>query len=86
MPECNWQTSRILVDDKAILTDQNKKYVYVLTKDNTVSRKDIILGELTEEGLRIVANGLSKDDRIVVNGLHRVSSPSAAVTPVEVTM
>ncbi|MCY1556427.1 membrane fusion protein of the MexEF-OprN multidrug efflux complex [compost metagenome] len=58
----------------------------MLTKDNTVSRKDIVLGELSEEGLRIVAKGLSKVDRVVVNGLHRVSSPGAAVTPVEVTM
>ena len=80
------KTDAILVDDKAILTDQNRKYVYVLTKDNTVSRKDIVLGELSEEGLRIVAKGLSKVDRVVVNGLHRVSSPGAAVTPVEVTM
>lgn len=81
----NEKTDAILIDDKAILTDQNKKYVYVLVTDNTVSRKDIVLGKLTEEGLRIVAKGLSKDDRIVVNGLHR-SSPGAVVTPVEVTM
>ncbi|NQD93189.1 efflux RND transporter periplasmic adaptor subunit, partial [Pseudomonas sp. CrR25] len=79
-------TAAILVDDKAILTDQNKKYVYVLTHENTVSRKDVVLGELTEEGLRIVAKGLSKNDRIVVNGLHRVSSQGATVTPIEVTM
>lgn len=80
------KTEAILVNDKAILTDQNRKYVYVLSKDNTVNRKDILIGGLTEEGLRIVAKGLSKDDRIVVNGLHRVTSPGAAVAPVEVTM
>lgn len=80
------KTEAILVNDKAILTDQNRKYVYVLSKDNTVNRKDILIGGLTEEGLRIVAKGLSKDDRIVINGLHRVTSPGAAVAPVEVTM
>lgn len=80
------KTEAILVNDKAILTDQNRKYVYVLSKDNTVNRKDILIGGLTEEGLRIVAKGLSKGDRIVVNGLHRVTSPDAAVAPVEVTM
>ncbi len=80
------KTDAILVDDKAVLTDQNRKYVYVLTEENRVSRKDIVLGGLTDEGLRIVAEGLSKDDRVVVNGLHRVSSPGAVVTPLEVTM
>ncbi|MDH4555630.1 efflux RND transporter periplasmic adaptor subunit [Pseudomonas sp. BN417] len=80
------KTDAILVNDKAILTDQNKKYVYVLTEENKVSRKDIILGGLTDEGLRIVAKGLTKEDRVVVNGLHRVPPSGAAVTPVEVTM
>lgn len=80
------KTDAILVNDKAILTDQDRKYVYVLAQDNTVSRQDIVLGGLTDEGLRIVAKGLSKNDRVVVNGLHRVSMPGAAVTPVEVTM
>jgi hypothetical protein len=58
----------------------------VLSRENTVTRKDILLGGFTEDGLRIVAKGLSKDDCIVVNGLHRVTSPDAAVAPVEVTM
>jgi multidrug efflux system membrane fusion protein len=80
------KTEAILVNDKAILTDQNRKYVYVLSRENTVTRKDILLGGFTEDGLRIVAKGLSKDDCIVVNGLHRVTSPDAAVAPVEVTM
>ncbi|MDT4828383.1 Efflux pump periplasmic linker BepF [compost metagenome] len=80
------KTDAILVDDKAILTDQNKKYVYVVTEENKVDRKDVVLGGITDEGLRIVAKGLSKDDRVVVNGLHRVSSPGATVTPIEVTM
>lgn len=79
-------TDALLVDDKAILTDQDKKYVYVLTAENRVDRRDIVLGGLTDEGLRIVARGLSKDDRIVVKGLHRVASPGASVTPNEVTM
>ncbi|MND28272.1 Efflux pump periplasmic linker BepF [compost metagenome] len=80
------KTDAILVDDKAILTDQDKKYVYVLAGDNTVSRQDIVLGGLTDEGLRIIAKGLSKKDRVVVNGLHRVPVSGAAVAPVEVTM
>ncbi|WP_342246611.1 efflux RND transporter periplasmic adaptor subunit [Pseudomonas sp. OTU5201] len=76
----------ILVDDKAVLTDQDKKYVYVLAEDNTVSRQDIVLGALTDDGLRIVSKGLSKNDRIVVNGLHRVPVSGAVVAPVEITM
>ncbi|WP_160109498.1 efflux RND transporter periplasmic adaptor subunit [Pseudomonas izuensis] len=80
------RTEAILVNDKAILTDQDKKYVYVLALDNTVSRRDIILGGLTDEGLRIVTKGISRDDRVVVNGLHRIPIPGSAVTPIEVTM
>ncbi|MNU01908.1 hypothetical protein D3C72_2454460 [compost metagenome] len=58
----------------------------MVTEENKVDRKDVVLGGITDEGLRIVAKGLSKDDRVVVNGLHRVSSPGATVTPIEVTM
>ncbi|MNW11468.1 hypothetical protein D3C71_2089370 [compost metagenome] len=58
----------------------------MLAEDNTVSRQDIVLGGLTDEGLRIIAKGLSKKDRVVVNGLHRVPVSGAAVAPVEVTM
>src|SRR5262249_32779969 len=35
------ETEAILIDDKAVLTDQDRKYVYLLGPDHTAQRKDI---------------------------------------------
>ncbi|MFC3092866.1 efflux RND transporter periplasmic adaptor subunit [Alteromonas sediminis] len=74
----------ILIDDKAIGTDLNNKFVLVLSEDNTVQYRAITLGDKFN-GLRIVKSGLSIDDKIVVNGLQRVR-PGTPVTPKIVTM
>jgi multidrug efflux system membrane fusion protein len=74
----------ILVDDKAIATDLNNKFVMVVNSDNVVEYRAVELGEKLN-GLRIVKSGLSEDDQIVVNGLQRVR-PGASVTPIEVDM
>ncbi|MFC5474751.1 efflux RND transporter periplasmic adaptor subunit [Paraherbaspirillum soli] len=74
----------VLIDDKAVGTDQNKKYVMVLGADNKVTYRAVALGPIVD-GLRIVRSGLKKDERIVVNGLQRIR-PNDLVTPVTVTM
>ncbi|MCW7553926.1 efflux RND transporter periplasmic adaptor subunit [Endozoicomonas gorgoniicola] len=74
----------VLIDNKAIGTDLNNKYVLVLGEDNIVQYRAISLGEGVN-GLRIVSSGLNAGDRIVVNGLQRVR-PNMAVTPDEVPM
>lgn len=67
----------VLVPDTAILSDQEKRYVLVLGKENTVLRRDIVPGRLLDDGLRIVrpaAGGeesLGKDDWIITLGLQR---------------
>lgn len=75
----------ILIDDKAVLTDQDRKYVYVLGQNNTVVRKDVVLGR-SHDGLRIVTSGLLPGDQVVVNGLEKVFSSGAPVTPKVVAM
>lgn len=70
----------VLVDDKAILTDQDRKYVYVLDADNRAQRRDIKLGRMAE-GLRIVTDGLSADDAVVVYGVQKIFFPGMAVIP-----
>lgn len=75
----------LLVDEKAIVTDQDRKYVYVLAADKTVQRRDIQLGAKLE-GLRIVRSGLRQDDRVVINGLQKIMGSGSAVTPVLVPM
>jgi multidrug efflux system membrane fusion protein len=71
----------ILIDDKAIGTDLNNKFVLVLDENNTVQYRPIKMGEKVN-GLRIVSQGLQPGERIVVKGLQRVR-PGTPVNPQE---
>jgi multidrug efflux system membrane fusion protein len=71
--------SALLVDDRAIGTDQANKFVLTLTQTNTVAYQPVTLGPLVD-GKRIVRSGLEMGQQIVVNGLQRVR-PGMAVTP-----
>jgi multidrug efflux system membrane fusion protein len=79
------EVEAILIDDKAVLTDQDRKYVYVLGPDNTAQRKDIQPGRKSE-GLRVVESGLMAGDKIVIGGLQRIYYSGAPVKPSEVSM
>ena len=74
----------ILVDDRAIGTDQDKKFVMVVDANNKAIYRAVTLGPVVN-GLRVVRTGLQKDELIVVNGLQRVR-PNATVAPTEVAM
>jgi multidrug efflux system membrane fusion protein len=74
----------ILIDDRAVNTDQSQKYVLLLGADNTVEYRKVKLGRIID-GLRIVREGLKPGDVIVVNGAQRVH-PGITVTPQRVTM
>lgn len=74
----------ILVNDRAVGTDQDKKYVMVVGADNRVSYRAVTLGPVVD-GMRIIRSGLQKDERIVVNGLQRVH-PNSLVAPTEIAM
>jgi RND family efflux transporter MFP subunit len=76
--------SAILIDDRAVNTDQNQKYVFVLGANNQVEYRRVKLGRVID-GLRIVREGLKAGDVIVVNGAQRVH-PGITVTPQTVTM
>jgi RND family efflux transporter MFP subunit len=69
-----------LVPDRAIGTDQDKKFVLVLKPDSTVDYRAVQPGPLVD-GLRVVTSGLKGGERIVVNGLQRVR-PGMKVAPV----
>lgn len=73
----------ILIDEKAIGTDLNNKFVLVVNQD-VLEYRSVELGEKVN-GLRIVNKGLDASDRIVVNGLQRVQ-PNMQITPVMVNM
>ncbi len=74
----------ILVDDRAIGTDQDKKFVMVVDANNKATYRTVTLGPVVN-GLRVIRSGLQKDERIVVNGLQRVR-PNTIVAPTEVAM
>lgn len=69
----------LLVEERAIGTDQAQKYVLSLTASNTVAYCHVELGPVVDE-MRVVRTGLQGDERIVVNGLQRVR-PGMPVSP-----
>jgi RND family efflux transporter MFP subunit len=71
----------LLVPDVAIASEQVRKYVMVVDAENTARQKYVTLGQLVGK-LRVVKDGLSPDDRVVVNGLARIR-PNIKVTPQE---
>jgi multidrug efflux system membrane fusion protein len=71
----------ILVSERAIGTDQDKRFVIVVGPDNKAIWRQVQLGG-TANGQRIVTAGLEPGERIVVNGLQRVR-PGAALAPQE---
>jgi membrane fusion protein, multidrug efflux system len=71
--------SVLLVEERAIGTDQAQKFVLALTQTNTVAYRPVQLGP-TLQGKRIVRTGLEAGEQIVVNGLQRVR-PGMPVTP-----
>jgi len=75
----------LLIEDKAVLTDQDRKYVYVLGADKTAQRKDIVLGG-TIDGLRVVTSGLAANDQVVVDGVQRVFFPGMPLKATVVEM
>lgn len=75
----------MLVDDKAVLTDQDRKYVYVLGPKNAAMRKDVVLGRRID-GLRVVESGLQPTDKVIVSGVQKVFFPGMPVAPKQVAM
>jgi RND family efflux transporter MFP subunit len=76
--------SAILIDDRAVNTDQSQKYVFVLGANNQIEYRKVKLGRVID-GLRVVREGLKAGDVIVVNGAQRVH-PGITVTPQRITM
>jgi RND family efflux transporter MFP subunit len=74
----------VLVDDRAIGTDQSQKFVYVVDAENKVVYRPVKVGRLTD-GLRIVLQGLQPGETVIVNGLQRVR-PGVVVAPERIAM
>jgi multidrug efflux system membrane fusion protein len=74
----------LLINERAVGTDQNKRFVMVVGADNKTVWREVKLGT-SINGLRRVTEGLKAGERIVVNGLQRVR-PGVEVAPKEVAM
>jgi membrane fusion protein, multidrug efflux system len=75
----------MLIDDKAVMTDQDRKYVYVLGPEDKAKRKDVVLGSI-HDGLRVVQSGLDANDKVIVAGLQKIFAPDSKVKPNLVAM
>jgi RND family efflux transporter MFP subunit len=69
----------LLVPDRAVLVDAGEKFVLVVNDKNVVERRPVVLGQ-EEQGRRVVTKGLKPEDRVVVQGLHRLW-PGMVVRP-----
>ncbi len=68
----------IMLPETAIVTDQSQKIALVVAEDGTVGVKILRVGP-TYNGMRIIREGLSPDDKVVINGLLR-ARPGSKVT------
>ncbi|MFA6264925.1 MAG: efflux RND transporter periplasmic adaptor subunit [Pseudolabrys sp.] len=74
----------LLVNERAIGTDQDKRFVLVVDKDKKAAYREVNLGS-SADGLRVVSSGLAAGDQVIVSGLMRVR-PGAPVEPKLVPM
>jgi multidrug efflux system membrane fusion protein len=73
------QRDVLLIDEKAVGTDQARRFVLVVGEGNQTAYREVQLGSI-QDGLRVVESGLKAGERIVVNGLQRIR-PGDPVTP-----
>ncbi|MGH8131279.1 MAG: efflux RND transporter periplasmic adaptor subunit [Steroidobacteraceae bacterium] len=79
------QTNAMLIHEQAVLTDQDRRYVYIAGKDNSAERRDVQLGPHVE-GLVVVESGLKPGDKVIVNGMRKIFFPGQPVSPRVVPM
>ncbi|WP_197722148.1 efflux RND transporter periplasmic adaptor subunit [Sulfuriflexus mobilis] len=73
------EENRILVSERAIGTDQNRKFVYVVNAENKTTYREVQLGD-SIDGDRIVRSGLTVGDKVIIRGLMRIR-PNMLVEP-----
>ena len=74
----------LMINERAVGTDQSKKFVMVVGADDKANYREVTLGA-NVDGLRIVTSGLKPNERVVVNGLQRVR-PGVLIAPQMVAM
>ncbi|MCH4809710.1 efflux RND transporter periplasmic adaptor subunit [Vreelandella neptunia] len=73
----------LLLDRKAVLTDQDRRYVYVVGENNLAERRQVSTGR--QVGAQtVITEGLNAGDRVIVNGVQKVFMPGMEVSPQQV--
>jgi multidrug efflux pump subunit AcrA (membrane-fusion protein) len=63
----------LFVNERSIGTNQNQKFVFTVAPDNTVAYRTVKLGPVVD-GKRVIREGISAGDRVIINGLQRVAA------------
>jgi multidrug efflux system membrane fusion protein len=79
------QYQAVMVPDEAILTDLDRRYVYVVGDGGAVQQRPVRIGSRTDN-YRIIREGLKGDETVVINGLQRVRLGGGKVTPMPVEL
>jgi multidrug efflux system membrane fusion protein len=70
---------QILIPEKAIGTDQSRKFVLIVNKDNVVEYREVKIGK-SMKGSRVITSGLSQGDMVITEGIIRIR-PGMPVDP-----
>ena len=79
------QKDALLINEQAVLTDQDRRYVYIVGDKNGAERRDVKLGPRVE-GLLVVDSGLKAGDKVIINGMRKIFFPGQPVNPHPVPM
>ncbi|WP_193165045.1 efflux RND transporter periplasmic adaptor subunit [Microbulbifer hainanensis] len=78
-------SSALLINRKAVLTDQDRRFVYVVDNDNHIVRREVQAGP-EQDDLVLIRSGLQAGERVVVNGLQKIFAAGVEVNPQLVQM
>lgn len=73
----------VLVPERAINTDQDKKFIYLVDDNEQVQRRYVSVGNLLDNDYIVVSDGLTGDEQVVINGIQRIRQTGQVVTPNE---
>ncbi len=78
------ERAAVLINDRAVGTDQSRRFVLIVGEDNKLDYREVKLGPIVD-GLRVVREGVKPGELIVVNGVQRVR-PGMLIAPNETQM
>jgi len=76
----------LLIPEKALIGDQRKGFVYVIDSENKARYREVKVGSLEADGLRVISEGLKPDDRVAIGSFKQLKEgtivrPERAETP-----